>query len=406
MPYGVPEFPSTNVYHDDLAQLVGLYKKLYDAIKQMEADIKDLQEKWETIDDKIKEELDKAIAGFIAEINAKMAELEQRIMAEMDALRDEVNTNISVMQGDIDKIKTDITAINTSITTISTSITEINNKLAELEAEAGESTADITQIKQNIEDIRNEIANIPTVDAYTKAESDAKYATIAALNSLGNEVDALDARTESVENDVAEILAKRYLQASDVWEGTNNFKFGVDADGNYGYYKAGADTVTPFKTGGGDIYISQNRITIHGVGGTVIKGVKVTNNNNFTVKLQISLIGTFSMLYASVGAAPVNYATIESDYESSVFVGMLTRTYAYPTSGQCKAIFSPTSSGSKFPINDIYPILNSGESFYWKLSPVSTDYPVGFFEKNLYFFVRSLSTNADAGKNIIVEGIS
>lgn len=27
------------------------------------------------------------------------------------------------------------------------------------------------------------------------------------------------------------------------------FKFGVDADGNYGYYKAGADTVTPFKTG-------------------------------------------------------------------------------------------------------------------------------------------------------------
>ena len=29
------------------------------------------------------------------------------------------------------------------------------------------------------------------------------------------------------------------------------FRFGVDADGNYGYYKAGADTVTPFLTGGG-----------------------------------------------------------------------------------------------------------------------------------------------------------
>ena len=27
------------------------------------------------------------------------------------------------------------------------------------------------------------------------------------------------------------------------------FAFGIDADGNYGYYKAGADTVTPFKTG-------------------------------------------------------------------------------------------------------------------------------------------------------------
>lgn len=29
------------------------------------------------------------------------------------------------------------------------------------------------------------------------------------------------------------------------------FRFGVDADGNYGYYKAGADTVTPFLSGGG-----------------------------------------------------------------------------------------------------------------------------------------------------------
>lgn len=27
-------------------------------------------------------------------------------------------------------------------------------------------------------------------------------------------------------------------------------KFGVDANGNYGYYKAGADTLTPFKSGG------------------------------------------------------------------------------------------------------------------------------------------------------------
>lgn len=29
------------------------------------------------------------------------------------------------------------------------------------------------------------------------------------------------------------------------------FRFGIDAAGNYGYYKDGADTVTPFKTGGG-----------------------------------------------------------------------------------------------------------------------------------------------------------
>lgn len=30
-----------------------------------------------------------------------------------------------------------------------------------------------------------------------------------------------------------------------------SIRFGIDGDGNYGYYKAGADTVTPFKLGGG-----------------------------------------------------------------------------------------------------------------------------------------------------------
>ena len=29
----------------------------------------------------------------------------------------------------------------------------------------------------------------------------------------------------------------------------NGIKFGIDTQGNYGYYKVGADTVTPFKTG-------------------------------------------------------------------------------------------------------------------------------------------------------------
>ena len=30
------------------------------------------------------------------------------------------------------------------------------------------------------------------------------------------------------------------------------FPFGIDSSGNYGYYKAGADTVTPFKVGSPD----------------------------------------------------------------------------------------------------------------------------------------------------------
>lgn len=37
------------------------------------------------------------------------------------------------------------------------------------------------------------------------------------------------------------------------------FKFGIDENGNYGYYKVGADTVTPFKSG-----MSDNQIVISG----------------------------------------------------------------------------------------------------------------------------------------------
>ena len=33
------------------------------------------------------------------------------------------------------------------------------------------------------------------------------------------------------------------------WNDNQEIKFGVDADGNYGYYKVGADSVTPFKSG-------------------------------------------------------------------------------------------------------------------------------------------------------------
>lgn len=45
-----------------------------------------------------------------------------------------------------------------------------------------------------------------------------------------------------------------------------NIRFGIDSDGNYGYYKDGADTVTPFKTGGvqPDDYNSKRLLKIWG----------------------------------------------------------------------------------------------------------------------------------------------
>ena len=55
-------------------------------------------------------------------------------------------------------------------------------------------------------------------------------------------------------------LTDEQKNANDIWysiidakssvvDYTQPFRFGIDADGNYGYYKVGADTVTPFKNG-------------------------------------------------------------------------------------------------------------------------------------------------------------
>ena len=51
-----------------------------------------------------------------------------------------------------------------------------------------------------------------------------------------------DAVVSGISNDLQAALADK-VSATDV-----PFRFGVDANGNYGYIKDGADTVTPFKT--------------------------------------------------------------------------------------------------------------------------------------------------------------
>lgn len=53
--------------------------------------------------------------------------------------------------------------------------------------------------------------------------------------------------------DLKDAVARQKLTVIDPTEGEGLITFGVDANGNYGYKKVGADTVTPFKTGGGDL---------------------------------------------------------------------------------------------------------------------------------------------------------
>lgn len=65
-------------------------------------------------------------------------------------------------------------------------------------------------------------------------------ADISKLNLTGTDMDVKDA------------VAREKLTVIDPTAGSGLITFGVDSNGNYGYKKVGADTVTPFRTGGGD----------------------------------------------------------------------------------------------------------------------------------------------------------
>lgn len=51
------------------------------------------------------------------------------------------------------------------------------------------------------------------------------------------------------DRNVKDAVAREKLTVVDPTEGSGLIQFGVDANGNYGYKKVGADTVTPFKSG-------------------------------------------------------------------------------------------------------------------------------------------------------------
>ena len=74
----------------------------------------------------------------------------------------------------------------------------------------------------------------------------------------------------------------------------NGIKFGIDSSGNYGYYKVGADTVTPFKTGNESTITTFKKITIKdGTTSYSIAGWKVlvyTYRTSSSSSLEVNVI--------------------------------------------------------------------------------------------------------------------
>lgn len=95
--------------------------------------------------------------------------------------------------------------------------------------------------------------------------------------------------------------------------------FGVDADGNYGYIKAGADTVTPFKNG--PKRISIGTVSIYTTSVDVKKytdnWTKLDNSNFAFGNISLTVSGSVNTAVAGSGAFPTVTSNVTFSYNKT-----------------------------------------------------------------------------------------
>jgi len=118
-----------------------------------------------------------------------------------------------------------------------------------------------------------------------------------------------------------------------LYSGNDHFQFGVDSNGNYGYKKAGADTVIPFKTTG-------------------TRSGAITANGTYTASTDISKDGYESVtvnvpnsVQAKTVTAGTSNVTVSPD---SGYIGMSSVT-VQPTPSQTKSVTPSTSAQTVSP---------------------------------------------------------
>ena len=145
----------------------------------------------------------------------------------------------------------------------------------------------------------------------------------------GTELEWLDSlKGDQIDAYTKEETDTKFVTAPQIWTGSNQFKFGVDADGNYGYYKAGADTVTPFKNSGGVEYFEASRI------------VFATSNPRL-----------YFIFNESTCELKINWTKIDGDAQ---LLSIITQ-----FSGICEAVGNTTATGMKvFVTSETNPTIN------------------------------------------------
>lgn len=257
-----------------------------------------------------------SIARDVIKVTTSFSAFEMHVVAQeavQDSINDRFDNEISSLQrnavqtgGDMTKLKQQmavntaslamgllqiddavakVESFETTVVDIQTNFNEIENEFGQLQTDVNGYTQEIANANENADDALTAAqsalakANAATTTANladTKAENAQSTANIANNKLVMNSAQEIEVNTERWGTHSISLTVKR-SQPVDGTEMTNGivfggngmaqgliglpFSFGIDSNGNYGYYKVGADTVTPFKSAlnipwGGDV---QNR---------------------------------------------------------------------------------------------------------------------------------------------------
>lgn len=155
----------------------------------------------------------------------------------------QTNTTVSGIRTDVNSLSSTVSGHTTSINSINSSISSINTKNTQQDTAITNLQNADTALGNRVTALEN--APGPTVDTSmsgtsTNAVQNKVIKTYVdnADTGLGNRITT---NTNSINN---KNNLKLYSDSS------KQIRFGIDGSGNYGYYKDGADSVTPFKSGG------------------------------------------------------------------------------------------------------------------------------------------------------------
>lgn len=95
------------------------------------------------------------------------------------------------------------------------------------------------------------------------------------------------------------------------------FKFGVDGNGNYGYYKTGADSVTPFKFSSLPTAVSDTSLfTVNGNHNVNLTAASLQNHKQAIVVFYFPFTGTGDQDRAGISINSVSNGSLQVLYQS------------------------------------------------------------------------------------------